>query len=48
MVLGLHSRGSSQAPGGAVLPAWGDVAQKPCGAWFARGQHPMLFQVLPC
>jgi len=30
------------------MPTWDGDAQAPRGAWFAHGQHPMLFWIVPC
>ena len=46
--LGCTQEEAEQAPGGAMLPAWGGAAQAPRGVLFARGQHPMLLWVLSC
>ena len=46
--MGCTQEEADQEPSGVVLLAWGGAAQAPRGAWFARGQHPMLFWVLPC
>jgi len=46
--LGCTQEEAEQAPGGAILPAWGGAAQAPRGVLFARGQHPMLLWVLSC
>jgi len=46
--LGCTQEEADQEPSGVVLLAWGGAAQASRDAWFARGQHPILFWVMPC